>query len=64
MKDRWVIYDRGNDTFLRYLDNGQTVFFDSEKAANNDCYGNEEVLLYEDNYFFHKRSLFEETINK
>jgi len=64
MKDRWVIYDRGNDTFLRYLDNGQTVFFDSEKAANNDCYGNEEVLLYEDNYFFHKRSLVDETINK
>ena len=64
MKDRWVIYDRGNDTFLRYLDNGQTVFFDSEESAKNDSYGNEEVLLYEDNYFFLKRSLVNETIKK
>ena len=64
MKDRWVIYDRGNDTFLRYLDNGQTVFFDNEESANNERYGNEEVLLYEDNYFFKKRSLVNETIKK
>ena len=64
MKDRWVIYDRGNDTFLRYLDNGQTVFFDNEESANNERYGNEEVLLYEDNYFFQKRSLVNETIKK
>lgn len=61
MKNRWVLYDRVNDSFLKYVDNGETVFFDSEEDAKNECYGNEEVLLYEDNNFFRNKSLFEET---
>lgn len=61
MKNRWVLYDRVNDSFLKYVDNGETVFFDSEEDAKNECYGNEEVLLYEDNNFFRNKSLLEET---
>ena len=61
MKNRWVLYDRVNDSFLKYVDNGETVFFDSEEDAKNECYGNEEVLLYDESGFFRNKSLLEET---
>ena len=48
MKDKWVLYDRGNDSFVMYLLNGNIRFFDSEDDASDDCYGNEEVIKLTD----------------
>jgi hypothetical protein len=44
MKD-YFIYDRANDHVLCF-DNGDVIFFASLEEAQDDLYGNEEILKF------------------
>tara|TARA_R100000664_G_C2728901_1_gene120023 strand:+ start:304 stop:501 length:198 start_codon:yes stop_codon:yes gene_type:complete len=42
----YVLYDRANDSLLKF-DNGEIVLYGDKNEAMEDCYGNEEVIQFE-----------------
>jgi len=47
MKD-YIIYDRANDTMLRFEKSGEVIIYGNKQEAIDDLYGNEEVVAIED----------------
>lgn len=47
MKD-YIIYDRANDTMLRFEKSGEVIIYGNKQEAIDDLYGNEEVVPIED----------------
>tara|TARA_R100001443_G_scaffold3198_3_gene10165 strand:- start:1493 stop:1720 length:228 start_codon:yes stop_codon:yes gene_type:complete len=42
----YVLYDRANDSLLKF-NNGEIVLYGDKDEAMEDCYGNEEVIQFE-----------------
>ena len=42
----YVLYDRANDSLLKF-NNGEIVLYGDKNEAMEDCYGNEEVIQFE-----------------
>tara|TARA_Y100001972_G_scaffold81991_1_gene99708 strand:+ start:994 stop:1389 length:396 start_codon:yes stop_codon:yes gene_type:complete len=42
----YVLYDRANDSLVKFS-SGDIVLYGDKKEAEEDCYGNEEVLHFE-----------------
>tara|TARA_R100001510_G_C7605790_1_gene170990 strand:+ start:177 stop:371 length:195 start_codon:yes stop_codon:yes gene_type:complete len=44
----YIIYDRANDTMLRFEKSGEVIIYGDKQEAIDDLYGNEEVVSIED----------------
>ena len=42
----YVLYDRANDSLVKF-DSGEIVLYGGKDEAMEDCYGNEEVIQFE-----------------
>ena len=42
----YVVYDRANNSLVKF-NNGDIVFYGNKNEAIEDCYGNEEVIQFE-----------------
>jgi len=47
-KKDYIIYDRANDTMLRFEKSGEVIIYGNKQEAIDDLYGNEEVVSIED----------------
>ena len=44
----YIIYDRANDTMLRFEKSGEVIIYGNKQEAIDDLYGDEEVMLIQD----------------
>ena len=53
----FVIWDKANDSLIRWESNGDIVIFGDKDEAENDCYGNESVVSCTDLPQHHQEEL-------
>ena len=59
----YYLYDKANDSLVKFSD-GDIIFYGDKDEAENDCFGNECIVQYEDLNIKHKLKIAEQVIKQ
>ena len=59
----YYLYDKANDSLVKFSD-GDIIFYGDKDEAENDCFGNESIVQYEDLNIKHKLKIAEQVIKQ
>ena len=62
MRTDYFIYDRANNTLLRFSTN-EIIIYGSKEEAIGDLYGNEEVVQYNDLHKDKRKEILKQIMN-
>lgn len=59
----YYLYDKANDSLVKFS-NGDIIFYGDKDEAENDCFGNEYIVQYNDLPIHKKLQIAEQVIEQ